>query len=98
MINRENLDVETIEQVEAFIEHIPYDKDRVEKLFSHYYFTIKKVGQNIIAHKNTVWSSNSPDMQEFLDFIDGNGFIIDRYADPEDTYPVQIDIIYDKEC
>ena len=84
--------INTSEEIEAFIKHIPFDKNNVSELMPRYGITIRSLGKNILRNQTTVWCTGV-EMDEFLDFIDGNGFIVDREADPGDALPVRIDII-----
>jgi len=87
--------------IQAFINHIPYDKKYVHTLLKidSYNEIIKNLGHFILNRSTTLWSKNTPEMQELLDFIDGNGFEVYR---PKkiiiwDNYPIKIIPIYSEE-
>jgi hypothetical protein len=87
------------EDVQTFINHIPYDKEFVEELLNLklYNEVIKKLGHSISIHSKYLWCRDMPELQELLDFIDGNGFEIVYHPtiiSPFNTHPIKIVPIY----
>ena len=65
------------ELIEIFINHIPYDKEFVEQLMPRYEREFKLLGEYIKKHATELWCIDTPEIQELLDFIDGNGFNVE---------------------
>ena len=87
------------EDVQTFINHIPYDKEFVEELLNLYSDDIKSLGHYISIHSKTLWCRDEPELQELLDFIDGNGFevVYNPTIMPPDAWidrPIKIVPIY----
>lgn len=86
------------EDVQTFINHIPYDKEFVEELLKLKLYSkiIKTLGHFISVHSNTLWCKDEPELQELLDFIDGNGFEVYRQStmSPFGSHPIKIVPIY----
>jgi hypothetical protein len=88
--------------IQAFINHIPYDKEYVEELLNLYDEIIKTLGHFISIHSKTLWCRDEPELQELLDFIDGNGFevVYNPTIIPPDAWvdrPIKIVPIYFEE-
>lgn len=86
------------ELIEIFINHIPYDKEFVEQLMPRYEREFKILGGYIKEHSTELWCKDTPEMQELLDFLDGNGFNVE-YPETEfpwDPHPVKLIPVYKK--
>ena len=86
------------ELIEIFINHIPYDKEFVEQLMPRYEREFKILGGYIKEHSTELWCKNTPEMQELLDFIDGNGFNVEypEIEFPWDSHPIKLIPVYKK--
>lgn len=86
------------ELIEIFINHIPYDKEFVEQLMPRYEREFKILGGYIKEHTTELWCKDTPEMQELLDFIDGNGFNVEypEIEIPWDLHPVKLIPVYKK--
>ena len=86
------------ELIEIFINHIPYDKEFVEQLMPRYEKEFKLLGGYIKQHSTELWCKDTPEMQELLDFIDGNGFNVEypEIEIPWDPHPVKLIPVYKK--
>lgn len=86
------------ELIEIFINHIPYDKEFVEQLMPRYEREFKILGGYIKEHSIELWCKDTPEMQELLDFIDGNGFNVEypEIEIPWDPHPVKLIPVYKK--
>lgn len=84
------------ELIEIFINHIPYDKEFVEQLMPRYEEEFKLLGNYIKKHSIELWCKDTPDMQELLDFLDGNGFNVEypEIKIPWDPNPVKLIPVY----
>lgn len=86
------------ELIKIFINHIPYDKEFVEQLIPRYEREFKILGGYIKEHSTELWCKDTPEMQELLDFIDGNGFNVEypEIEIPWDPHPVKLIPVYKK--
>lgn len=65
----------------AFQYFIEYDKAYAEDLDIRYHSQIVKVIQFLEESRPHIFIYHSPSMEEFIDFMDGNGFHIDTTSD-----------------
>lgn len=65
----------------AFQYFIKYDKEYVEDLDTRYHSQIVQVVQFLEETRPHIFIYHSPSMEEFIDFMDGNGFHIDTTSD-----------------
>lgn len=65
----------------AFQYFIEYDKAYVEDLDTRYHSQIVQVIQFLEENRPHIFVYHSPSMEEFIDFMDGNGFHIDTTSD-----------------
>ena len=69
-------------QEELCYSHCKYDKHIVAEMPSRFSFVASIFGQ-VLEKDAKVWvfHTGSPESEEFIDFLDGNGYIIDRQTD-----------------
>ena len=84
------------ELVQIFIDFIPYDKEFARALIPRYKEEMQLLGGFIRKKSKTLWCKSLENLNEFIDFIDGNGFEIKRDIQtlPWDDYSVEIIPIY----
>lgn len=68
--------------IEVFINFLPHDKQFARELVDRYRGEMEAIGEYLEKKSKTLWCKESPDLMEFLDLIDGNGFEVtyDIYA------------------
>lgn len=84
------------ELIQIFIDHIPYDKQYVKVLLPRYEHEFELLGGYLKKHSTSLSCKDIPELEELLDFIDGNGFEVTREEPifPWDDHPIGIKPIY----
>lgn len=94
--------------IKIFRDFIPQDKGRIKELIPLFHEEMKLMGEYIEQKKEQLFALSNERMDEFIDFIDGNGFII-KHSTPSTfsflphsitiipIYPEEIEDIYEEE-
>ena len=87
------------ELIQIFIDHLLFDKEFVEELMPRLEKEFRTIGGFLKKHSNTLYCKESKLMDELFDFLDGNGFVVERPENPLpwDEHPVKLIPIYIEE-
>lgn len=94
--------------IKIFRDFIPKDKDRIKELIPRFHEEMQTLGEYLEQKKEQLFALSNERMDEFIDFIDGNGFIIKHSTSsifsfmPHSVtiipiYPEEIEDIYEEE-
>ena len=67
--------------IKIFRDFIPKDKGRIKELIPRFFNEIQLLGKHIEKKTEKLYAISTESIEEFIDFIDGNGFIIERKTD-----------------
>lgn len=94
--------------IKIFRDFIPKDKGRIKELIPRFHDEMQTLGEYLEQKKEKLFALSNERMDEFIDFIDGNGFII-MHSTPSTfaflphsitiipIYPEEIEDIYEEE-
>lgn len=85
--------------VQIFKDFLLADQHYVKQLMPRFFHEMQLLGQFIEKRSTKMYCADKEELKEFLDFIDGNGFIIEYEAPvlPWDNYSYKIIPIYREE-
>lgn len=94
--------------IKIFRDFIPKDKGRIKELIPRFHEEMQTLGEYLEQKKEQLFALSNERMDEFIDFIDGNGFIIKHSTSsifsfmPHSItiipiYPEEIEDIYEEE-
>lgn len=79
--------------IDVFKNHVPHDKEYLDKLEDIYYHEMIMLGHCV--HDNSIKHyRNLPELYEFFSFIDGNGFLVEYDPSYKEDFPITISTIY----
>ena len=84
------------EALQIFIDFIPYDRQFLDDLVRRYPHECENIGEYLKDHSSLLWGLDVEYLEEFYDFLDGNGFQINkpRSSSQHGKHSIQIIPIY----
>lgn len=85
--------------IQIFIDHLLFDKEFVQELMPRLHKEFELIGGFLKKHSETLYCTDKEELSELFDFLDGNGFMVERPENPSpwDKHPIKLIPIYTEE-
>lgn len=85
--------------IQIFTDHLLFDKEFVQDLMPRLHREFELIGGFLKKHSETLYCKDKEEFSELFDFLDGNGFIVERPENPSpwDKHPIKLIPIYTEE-